>query len=138
VFFLVYFDIHYTKFKTFSSKMFYPNMSMTDESFREAFKPLHIPAHYADSKNDQDKVVYALAQLGEATPGAIVAKLSQIDPAIHTEQFTAIAGSVLNNLYDKGLIKGLKIGGQMHYDLSKITQANDGAINPDLLAPGLD
>lgn len=113
-------------------------MSMTDESFREAFKPLHIPAHYLDSKNDQDKVVFALAQLGEATAEAVTQKLAETDSQINTGLFKPIAISILNNLYDKGLIKGLEINSQMHYDLSKITKANDGGVNPDLLAPGLD
>ena len=113
-------------------------MSITDESFREQFKPLHIPAHYLDSNNDQDKIVYALAQLGEASADDVAAKLAELDPAIDADRFTAVAASVLNNLFDKGLIKGAEISGKIHYDLSKITHANDGGVNPDLLAPGLD
>lgn len=118
--------------------MHYLFMSITDESFRDEFKPLHIPAHYQDCHNDQDKIVFALAQLGEASANGVAAKLAELDNSLNAESFIAIATSILNNLFDKGLIKGAMITGAMHYDLSKITEANDGAVNPDLLAPGLD
>jgi hypothetical protein len=113
-------------------------MSISDESFREAFKPLHIPAHYQDANNDQDKVVYALAQLGQGSADDVTAKLAQLDNSLIIETFTPVAASILNNLFDKGLIKGALIAGKTHYDLSKITEANDGAVNPDMLATGLD
>jgi len=118
--------------------MLYLFMSITDESFREQFKPLHIPAHYQDSHNDQDKIVYALAQLGEGSADDVAAKLAELDPAIDADSFTAVAASILNNLFNKGLIKGAEVLGKTHYDLSKITRANDGGVDPDLLAPGLD
>ena len=44
----------------------------------------------------------------------------------------------LTNLYELGLLKGSEVNGEMEYNLSKITHANDGAVDPDLLAPGLD
>lgn len=113
-------------------------MSISDESFRNEFKPLHIPAHYQNSDNDQDKIVYALAQLGEGSADEVANKLAELDAEVNAEHFMVIAASVLGNLYEKGLIKGSKVSDKIHYNLSKITEANDGAVNPDLLAPGLD
>ncbi|MEP6611673.1 MAG: hypothetical protein ABJA76_07300 [Mucilaginibacter sp.] len=41
-------------------------------------------------------------------------------------------------LYDKGLLKGVDKAGVMHYNLSKITELNEGEVDPGKLAPGLD
>jgi hypothetical protein len=113
-------------------------MSMTDDNFRKAFKPLHIPAHYPDAVNNQDKVVYALAQLGEGTADTVTKKLLESDAALNTEGLSEMVTTMLKDLYRLGLIRGLERYGQMHYDLSKITQANEGGIDPHLLSPGLD
>lgn len=113
-------------------------MSISDQSFREAFKPLHIPAHYEAGDTDENKVVYALAQLGEGTADEVAIKLSEIDPAMEMKKMKPVAISILNSLYQKGLLKGEETHSPMKYNLSKITEANDGAVNPDLLAPGLD
>ncbi|WP_461448676.1 hypothetical protein [Mucilaginibacter sp.] len=104
---------------------------MTDEQFREEYKPIHIPAHYNDATTEQDKVMYALAQIGEGTAldvnNELKKKSANIDSAI-----------ILKQLFDTGHIKGSVINGDMHYNLSKITHANDGETDPGLLAPGLD
>jgi hypothetical protein len=107
------------------------NMSISDEDFREEYKPLHIPAHFKDAVSEQDKVVFALAQIGEGTAAEVTNELSDNGAAIN-------AKPTLNHLFDKGLIKGEEVNGKMTYNLSKITHANDGAVDPDLLAPGLD
>ena len=107
------------------------NMSISDEQFREEYKPLHIPAHFKDAISQQDKVVFALAQVGEGTAADVTNELRDNGSAINAE-------STLKQLFDKGLIKGEEVNGEMSYNLSKITHANDGAVNPDLLAPGLD
>ena len=113
-------------------------MSISDEAFREAYKPLFIPAHYQAEDSDESKVIYALAQLGEATPAEVAQKLAEIDRSNDIARFTALATSVLNELFDKGLISAEDSDGKMYYNLKKITEANDGSVNPDLLAPGLD
>ena len=113
-------------------------MSISDQSFRDEFKPLHIPAHYQDCRTDEDKVVYALAQRGEGTADDIAKALVKIDGTLDIDRYQIIVTSVLENLYEKGLIKGTDRAGYIHYDLSKITVANDGGVNPNLLAPGLD
>ncbi|MFD2145829.1 hypothetical protein [Mucilaginibacter antarcticus] len=61
-----------------------------------------------------------------------------MQPGIKDEQLVAITGKVLSHLYDKGLIRGREMNGEMHYDLAKITHENDGEVDPELLAPGLD
>ena len=107
------------------------NMSISDEDFREEYKPLHIPAHFKDAVTEQDKVVFALAQIGEGTAAEVTKELSDNGETINAED-------ILTHLFDKGLIKGEEVNGEMSYNLSKITRANDGAVDPDLLAPDLD
>jgi len=113
-------------------------MSISDEAFREAFKPLNIPAHYADAHDDQSKVIYALAQIGEGSTHDVALKLHELDSTADVERWAIITESILNSLFDKGLVNGAENEQGMHYNLSKITEANDGAVNPGLLAPGLD
>lgn len=113
-------------------------MTMTDDSFREAYKPLHIPAHYDIHDSEQDRVLFALAQIGKGTAANVATEMAQLEPGIDTESFKVIAGDVMNHLYEQGLLKGSQVSNEMEYNLSKITHANDGAVDPDLLAPGLD
>ncbi|WCT11599.1 hypothetical protein [Mucilaginibacter jinjuensis] len=113
-------------------------MSSTDQDFRDEFKPLHIPAHYMPADSDEDKIIYALAQIEEGTPDDVATEISKHDSAVDLEYFKTKAASVLHILYEKGLIKGSTVGDTTTYNLSKITRANDGAVDPELLAPGLD
>lgn len=39
----------------------------SDEQFREEFKPLQIAATYSQDAKPEDKILFALAQLGEAS-----------------------------------------------------------------------
>lgn len=111
---------------------------MSDDIFREAYKPLHIPAHYDVHASDQDRVLFALAQIGIGTVNDVATEMAQLEAGIDVESFKVIASDILTHLYDQGLLKGSDINGEMEYNLSKITHANDGAVDPDLLAPGLD
>lgn len=113
-------------------------MIQSDEDFREEFKPLHVPAHFLEEDTQENKIIYALAQAGEGSAAQVIAKLVELQPGIKDEQLVAITKQVLLHLYDKGMIRGREINGEMHYDLAKITRENDGEVNPDLLAPGLD
>jgi predicted transcriptional regulator len=113
-------------------------MTLTDEEFREEYKPLYIPSHYQEADTQENKIVYALAQLGEGTVTEVIEKLEALEPNITNEQLTVMTEQVLSHLFDRGLIKGEDHHGQMRYNLSKITEANKGSVNPDLLAPGLD
>jgi len=92
-------------------------MKLSDEEFREEYKPLYIPAHYQEADTQENKIVYALAQLSEATVTDVLEKLEELEPNIRTEQFTALAKQLLVRLYDKGLIKGEDRLGRMYYNL---------------------
>jgi hypothetical protein len=105
-------------------------MSIADENFRREYKPLHIPAHYSPGDSEQDKVLYGLAQIGEGTAEDVGIEVAKADTSIEPEGFTNLATPVLKQLFDKGLIKGRELNGTMHYNLSKITQANNGYVNP--------
>ena len=113
-------------------------MSLTDEEFREEYKPLHVPGHFDQADTQENKIVFALAHIGEGTVTDVINELERLEPGITDEQLKAITKQVLTHLYDKGMLKGSDQYGHMYYSLSKITHANDGAVDPDLLAPGLD
>ena len=113
-------------------------MTVSDDSFREEFKPLVIPASYGSADTQESKIIFALAQLGQGSTRDVVARLEELEPGSSDSQLSALTEYVLSGYFDKGLIKGTEVGGEMHYNLSKITEANEGEVNPDLLAPGLD
>jgi predicted transcriptional regulator len=102
-------------------------MKLSDEEFREEYKPLHIPSHFDQQDTQQNKAIYALAQIGEGTADKVLKELETLQPGIVNEQVTALVKTILASLFDKGLIKGEEHNGQMHYNLSKITEANDGS-----------
>jgi hypothetical protein len=113
-------------------------MSLTDEEFREEYKPLQVPAHYDEADTLKNKMIYALAQIGEGTKEEVIAELAKLEPGITDEQNRAFVQAALSALYEQGHLTGSEKDGRMHYNLSKITQAKVGATDPDLLAPGLD
>jgi hypothetical protein len=108
-------------------------MNKADQPFNEQFKPVAPPeAYYADA-DWQDKVLYALAQLGEGTAPDVAAKLTELEPQAQPSELHRHAEQVLMDLYKKGLIKGNEQDGEVSYNLSKITQPNTGGTDPDLL-----
>lgn len=113
-------------------------MALTDEEFREAYKPLQVPGAYHPDDTQENKVLYALAQLDEGSAADVISKLDELENGIVDDQLKAITKEILTGLYDKGLLSGNEKDGVMYYNLHKITHANDGAVDPDLLAPGLD
>jgi hypothetical protein len=113
-------------------------MNLTDEEFREEYKPLQVPAHFDATDTQENQMIYALAQVGEGTVEEIIAELEKLNPGFSNEQTKTFVRVAMKALFEKGHLTGAEKGGVMHYNLSKITQANDGATNPDLLAPGLD
>ncbi|MDP9082062.1 MAG: hypothetical protein M3O71_31995 [Bacteroidota bacterium] len=113
-------------------------MELSDEEFREEYKPIQVPSEYFPGDTQENKIIFALSELGEATEAEVIDKLEEFEPGIKDKQLVAITGQVLSAFYDKGLLKGTDIAGVMHYNLSKITKANDGAVDPAKLAPGLD
>lgn len=113
-------------------------MTISDQSFREAFKPLQVPAHYDVNGTEEDHVLFALAQLGEGTVSEVARKMAELEQGTNTSDFLNPVKHLLTDLYGKGLLKGHDVKGSMYYNLSKIDKANSGAVNPHLLAPGLD
>jgi hypothetical protein len=113
-------------------------MILTDEEFREEYKPLQVPSHYDEADTTQNKMIFALAEIGDGTAEDVIAELEKLEPGITDQQNRVFVNITLASLYDHGHLTGSEKNGQMHYNLSKITQANDGATDPDLLSPGLD
>lgn len=113
-------------------------MELTDEQFREQYRPLHIPASFEQADTVTDQIVFALADLGEATADEVIRHLEELQPVDNSKQLIAEVRQLLTQLYNNGQIAAKEKDGDLVYNLHKITEANSGAVNPDLLAPGLD
>lgn len=113
-------------------------MELTDEQFREEFKPLQIPSAFPENGNLEDKILFALAACGEAGVGEVCDKLVELEPSLETKELPEKVSNYLTNAFDKGLLNGGERKEGRVFNLSKITHANKGAVDPDLLAPGLD
>jgi hypothetical protein len=108
-------------------------MNKADQSFNEQFKPVAPPETYHVEADWQEKVLYALAQLGEGTAPDVAAKLTEYEPEAAPQELHRHAEQVLMGLYEKGLIKGAEQDGEVSYNLSKITSPNVGGTDPELL-----
>jgi hypothetical protein len=111
---------------------------MTDEQFREEHKPIHVPAYFADAETPAGKVVFALADLGAATAEQIIRRLEELGSDVPDKPLIADIRQLLDELTDKGAISAIDRQGELIHNLHKITRANEGAVNQDLLASGLD
>jgi hypothetical protein len=101
-------------------------MNSLDQSFFNEYKPLHVPHEYDPATCVQNNVVYALAQLGEATADEVAARLTMLEPGTDPYIHQKNADDILNYLFDKGLIKANNIDGKLAFNLSKIREANSG------------
>jgi hypothetical protein len=113
-------------------------MNLTDEEFREEYKPLQVPPYFDAADTQQNKMIFALAEIGEGSAEDVIAALEKLEPNVTGEQLKALVHQTLRRLYDKGLLSGSEQNGVMRYNLHKITQPNTGKTNPDLPASGLD
>lgn len=111
---------------------------MTDKEFREEYKPLQVPAHFDAEAPIADQTLYALGQLGSATADEVAGKLMDLHNDEAGKDLIAGVHLILTEWHTKGLIAATDDEGGLRYSLQKITEANDGHVNPDLLAPGLD
>lgn len=107
-------------------------MSLTDEEFREEYKPLQVPPHFDAADTQQNKMIFALAQIGEGSADDVIAEMEQLEPGVSGEQLSALVHETLSRLYDKGLLTGSEKNGVMQYNLHKITQPDAGKTGPDL------
>jgi hypothetical protein len=101
-------------------------MNNSDQSFFDEYKPLHVPHEYDAGAGVQNNVIYALAQLKEATANEVAVKLSALEPATPPFTHQKNAEDVLKYLFNKGLIKAINKGGELSYNLSKIETPNSG------------
>ncbi|RYE30752.1 MAG: hypothetical protein EOP42_11655 [Sphingobacteriaceae bacterium] len=90
-------------------------------------EPLHVPYRYNAQDAPEQKVIFALGQLGEANPQEIIAKLIKVNPQENLTE--AEAETILKNYFDQGLIKGDDEHGAFRYNLSKILKPNSGRTN---------
>jgi len=111
---------------------------MTDEEFRSEYKPLQVPPAYDRTHSVTEKVIFALADIGEGTAEAVVRHIEWLDPDANHKLVIATTHDVLTDLFQKGLLGAREDNGDLIFNLHKITEANQGATDPDLLAPGLD
>ncbi|MBC7757481.1 MAG: hypothetical protein H7069_01385 [Phormidesmis sp. FL-bin-119] len=112
-------------------------MTLSDKDFRKEFKPLQIPASYDISDTLENRTIYALASLGEANSDEVFKKMLEFEPNIQKVTIKFIK-QYLFTLYEKELLRGNKEGNSIRYNLSKITKPNEGFVDPERLAPGLD
>lgn len=112
-------------------------MTLSDQDFREEFKPIFIPASYDVTDTLENRAIFALASLGEANGDEVFDKMKEFEPGIKEVTIKFIK-QYLFTLFEKGLLKGNKEGNSIRYNLSKITDPNEGYVDPDLLSPGLD
>jgi hypothetical protein len=105
---------------------------MTDEEFREEYKPIEVPARFNIADTQQNKMIYALAQIGDGTAEDVIAKLEQLQPGFINDQTRAFVCATLAGLFEKGHLTGTERSGQTHYNLHKITAPNGGSTDPGL------
>ena len=113
-------------------------MSLTDEEFREEYKPLQVPAHYTEAYTQKQKVIFALAQIGSGTAGDVIAQLEKLEAGKLDGHLKTATKHILVSLFEHGHINGGDHDGGLYFNLSKITSANSGSVNPHKPAPGLD
>lgn len=95
-----------------------------------AIKPLHVPAKYKPEAPDEERTVYALADLGRGTAAQVTAKLKQLGDNAATEKRT---DKILTELFDNGLVNGSDDESNRAYDLAKVTRPHQGKVDPDSL-----
>ena len=108
-------------------------MDNADKKFIEEYKPIAIPSAYDATATNRDKVIFCLADIESGTSDEVAHKIHEHDPSESFQTTITYTTQILTDLYDKGLLKGEDRDGATFYDLSKITTANKGNINPDLI-----
>lgn len=105
-------------------------MRITDEEFREEYKPLQVPAHYAQALTQKQKVIFALAQIGSGTAGDVIAKLEKLEAGKMDGHLKTATKHILISLFEQGHITGGDHDGAQRFNLSKITSENSGSVDP--------
>ncbi|WEA02179.1 hypothetical protein [Mucilaginibacter sp. SJ] len=89
-------------------------MSNSNQSF---FSACRMPDQYAKVTCTQDKVIYTLSQLKQATVADIALKLREYEPTVNTFTHEKNTIEVLDYLFARGLVKISKQNGQLNYNL---------------------
>lgn len=108
-----------------------------NKTFKEAHKPIHVPAYFNENDTLEDKIIYVLGQLEEASANEVGFKLAELENSDDVTHFQNSAAKHLSYLYKEGLIKGIEAEEELRFNLSKIERPNSGKINPDLLDENL-
>lgn len=111
---------------------------MNDQEFRKQYQPLQVPAHFDENGPIADQTLFALALLDTATADEVVGEIKVLRKGEVDKALIAGVHEQLTEWYEKGLITGIEEDGELDYTLHKITKPNEGRVDPDLLAPGLD
>lgn len=77
-----------------------------------------MPDQYAKVTCTQDKVIYTLSQLKQATVADIALKLKEYEPTVNTFTHEKNTIEVLDYLFARGLVKISKQNGQLSYNLA--------------------
>lgn len=109
----------------------------TNKDFKEAHKPVHVPAHFNEDDTIENKIIYVLGQLEEASAKEVGLKLAELENSEDVLHYQNETSKHLSYLYKEGLIKGVDYEDDLRYNLSKIERPNSGKINPDLLDENL-
>lgn len=104
---------------------------ISDEAFNQQYRPLHFPSAYHPNDSWQDRIVFALAELGAGSVDDVLAELLRLDPHLDADETRQQVENILSALFDKGLIKGTHLHAGMLYNLSKILVPNSGSTHPD-------
>jgi hypothetical protein len=89
-------------------------MSNSSQSF---FSACRVPDQYAKVTCTQDKVIYTLSQLKQATVADIAVKLREYEPSVNTFTHEKNAAEVLDYLFARGMVKITKQNGELNYNL---------------------
>ena len=81
-------------------------MSLTDEEFREEYKPIQVPAHYRKADTLQNKMIFALAEVGDGTVADVIDEMEKLEPGMANEQNRAFVNTTLASLFDHGHVTG--------------------------------
>lgn len=107
-------------------------------SFKETYKPIYVPANYYPEDSLENKIIYTLAHLEQATPQEVGLKLAELEAADDVTSYQQEAENYLLKLYDMGLIKGTETDDGIIFNLSKIEKPNGGKVNPELLDENME
>ncbi|UOE46338.1 hypothetical protein MTO98_18215 [Mucilaginibacter sp. SMC90] len=89
-------------------------MNKSNQSF---FSACRVPDQYTKVTCTQDKVIYTLSQLKQATVADITLKLGELEPAVNAFTHEKNTIEVLDYLFERGMVKITRQNGELNYNL---------------------